>query len=251
MEAASPRHADLSGTGPLTVGLELTTPATAAAGAACRLARVLGTTVDAVHVVPTIRVPGTMADTGGNRREGTNRSRASRALCRTRDRSVRRARKLIVESGDVGERLAAAGAGKDASGRLVILGRRSPGSRSGPPGAIAAASWPDSSRLCSSILPTVSADVTFRLLALGFGLSGREPKAQSRLTLRRGRSAFQSALELTKVRRRFRLEPLVDGTAHEPAEEPIEHVQPCAALIEQITAARRRGRQSGSVKASP
>ena len=45
--------------------------------------------------------------------------------------------RLIVESGDVGERLTA-GAGKDASGRLVILGRRSPGSRSGPPGAIAA-----------------------------------------------------------------------------------------------------------------
>jgi hypothetical protein len=46
--------------------------------------------------------------------------------------------RLVVESGDIAERLAAASAAVEGAGRLVVLGRRSPGARGGPPGAIAA-----------------------------------------------------------------------------------------------------------------
>jgi nucleotide-binding universal stress UspA family protein len=132
-----PDAPDLTGTGPITVGFEVTTPAMAAAGAACRLAKALSTTVEAVHVVPTIRVLErwrTHAEAAMKERIQAARHELSAALETIQtDVPV----KLIVESGDMGERLAAAGAGRNA-GRLVVLGRRSPGSRSGPPGAIAA-----------------------------------------------------------------------------------------------------------------
>jgi nucleotide-binding universal stress UspA family protein len=137
-EPPRPETSDLSGTGPITVGFELTTPATAAAGAAGRLARVLGTTVDAVHVVPTIRVLERWrihAETAAKERIEAARRELSAALQTIQSEVPVR---LIVESGDVAERLAAAYTSTDAAGRLVVLGRRSPGSRSGPPGAIAA-----------------------------------------------------------------------------------------------------------------
>jgi len=48
--------ADLSGTGPVVAAIESTEPAIASASAACRLATLLGTSVELIHIVPELPV---------------------------------------------------------------------------------------------------------------------------------------------------------------------------------------------------
>jgi nucleotide-binding universal stress UspA family protein len=128
---------DLSGLGPIAVGIELTAPALAATGAACRLATRLETTVVAVHAVAPIRVLDrwkTQADAAVRDRVDALKGELSAVLQKMAGEvSVR----LVVETGDIAERLTDAMAQTSSQG-LVVLGRRSPGSRSGPPGAMAA-----------------------------------------------------------------------------------------------------------------
>jgi nucleotide-binding universal stress UspA family protein len=51
-----PDALDLSGTGPIVAGVDLSDPSVAGAKAACKLASVLGTSVEIVHVVPDLAV---------------------------------------------------------------------------------------------------------------------------------------------------------------------------------------------------
>lgn len=129
---------DLSGTGPVTVGFERTAPALAAARAARRLAGVLKTTVDALHVVPPIRVLERWqphAETAVAERMEASRRELSGVLKTMPDGAAVR---LLVKSGDVATAFAETIAQGGGAHGLAVVGRRSPGSRSGPPGALAA-----------------------------------------------------------------------------------------------------------------
>jgi nucleotide-binding universal stress UspA family protein len=131
-----PTGTDLAGTGPLVAAIECSTPALLAAAAACRLARVLQTSVEAVHVVPAIGVLARWqahADTAIDRRLDEARRELTPLLPQLHSEVPVR---LQVESGDVVDRLVAA---TDRCGphTVLVLGRRSPGARQGAPGAVA------------------------------------------------------------------------------------------------------------------
>jgi nucleotide-binding universal stress UspA family protein len=133
-----PDRADLTGMGPIVAGIECTTPALAAAAAACRLAAVLGATVDAAHVVAPIQVPERWsAHAAEAARERIDTARRDLALLLPQLRSEVPVH-LHVESGRIAERLAATATATRAHRPLLVLGRRPPGARRGPPGAIAA-----------------------------------------------------------------------------------------------------------------
>lgn len=128
---------DLSGTGPIVAGLELTTPAIAATSAACRLAQALGTSVEAVHAVPPIRVLDrwrTHAEAAVADRIESARRELVALLPQLRS-EVPVA--LHVEFGDIAERLAAVATSTPDRHPVLVIGRRPPGARRGPPGAIA------------------------------------------------------------------------------------------------------------------
>jgi nucleotide-binding universal stress UspA family protein len=130
--------ADLTGMGPITVGFEHTAPALAALRAGCRLAAVLKTTVAALHVVPPIRVldrwRAQAEHAVEHRMEEAKRVAAGVLRGLPAGVEVR----LLVKSGDVATTFAATIAQDRDGHALAVVGRRSPGSRSGPPAAIAA-----------------------------------------------------------------------------------------------------------------
>ena len=133
--APHPDARDLSGMGPVVAAIECSEPATAAAAAACQLAKSLGTSVSAVHVVPELNV---LDRWGGH---------AQAAI----DAAMVRARRelepvlaglnagveipLRVDSGSVPERLALAVAPRAGEHPILVLGRHIRGSRRGAPGA--------------------------------------------------------------------------------------------------------------------
>jgi nucleotide-binding universal stress UspA family protein len=128
---------DLSGVGPVVAAVDLAEPSIEAATAACRLAALLGTSVDAVHVVPALPALGrwsSHAETAVQARLTTARSELAAALQnRCRDVPLR----LRVETGRVAEQLAAAVAPGSAGHPILVLGRRTRADRGGAPGSTA------------------------------------------------------------------------------------------------------------------
>ncbi|MBI2829202.1 MAG: universal stress protein [Acidobacteria bacterium] len=132
-----PDAVDLSGTGPIVAGVDLSGPSVAGAEAACTLASTLGTSVEIVHVVPNLAV--------------LSRWRAHAEIAvRDRVAAARRELELAqrslacsvpvetrVEVGAVPSRLAeAAGPARDRA-PILVLGRKAPGSKGAPPGTTA------------------------------------------------------------------------------------------------------------------
>ena len=128
---------DLTGLGPLVVGLELSEPALGAAAAATRLATALGTSVDFLHVVPPLAVlPRWNADAATaveGRIEAARRDLSSAVQTLTADAASR----LRVEVGPVAQTLARSATPQADYQPLLVLGRRTRADRCGTPGATA------------------------------------------------------------------------------------------------------------------
>jgi nucleotide-binding universal stress UspA family protein len=132
-----PDLGDLTGTGPVVAGVELSMPGMSAARAACRLAELLGTSVEAVHVVPVLPVPDRWsqhADAAVRQRMESAKAELAAALHHL---TAEVALNLHVETGRVAERLAETV--KPSAGRhpILVLGRRLQGSHGAPPGSTA------------------------------------------------------------------------------------------------------------------
>lgn len=128
---------DLSGTGPIVAATDFTPSATDAARAACRLASVLSTTVEMVHVVPAtpvlMRWQSHAAAAVAVRVEEARRRLTTLAESVACEAAVQ----TRVEQGAVAPRLAECTASSDTRRPLLVLGRRVPGERGGAPGATA------------------------------------------------------------------------------------------------------------------
>lgn len=126
----------LAGVGPIVVGIDFSEPSLLAARAACQLAEQLQTSVEAVHVVPDLPVLERWKPHAeralAERADLARRELAERLACL--DSPVRVT--TSVATGNVADRLAEAAA---PIGRhpLLVLGRRSPRSEGGTPGATA------------------------------------------------------------------------------------------------------------------
>ena len=132
-----PASPDLRGTGPIVVGVELATPALAAVRAASRLAALLGTSVEALHVVPLLAAPARWsAHATAAVQQHVRQARAdiSAAL---HDMGAEYPVRLEVTTGRVADRLAAAVAGNAGTHPLLVLGRRTHDQRDGAPGSTA------------------------------------------------------------------------------------------------------------------
>jgi nucleotide-binding universal stress UspA family protein len=134
---ASPTTQDLSGTGPVIAAVDFSAAAVEAAKAACRLAATLHTTLDIVHVVsePPVHLRWRMhAETAVRERAAAARTQldavAALVACTVPVQ-------LRLETGAVPSRLADAAALSGSRRPILVLGRREPGERGGPPGSTA------------------------------------------------------------------------------------------------------------------
>ena len=128
---------DLTGTGPIVAAVDQSMAAFAAARVAARLAALLGTSVDAVHIVPPVPVPARWsahADAALRAQTEAARTELASAL---RHIPAEAPMTLHVESGHVAERLAALVAPSAARHPVLVLGRRTPSERDGAPGTTA------------------------------------------------------------------------------------------------------------------
>jgi nucleotide-binding universal stress UspA family protein len=128
---------DLSGTGPLIAAVDFSTSATEAAKAACRLASTLETTLEILHVVPEAPILARWRPHA----EGAVRDRVAAArvqLDALADSLACAAPvQLRVETGGVPVCLAEAAGTSSARRPILVLGRRNPGEKGGPPGSTA------------------------------------------------------------------------------------------------------------------
>lgn len=132
-----PDAPDLSGTGPIVAGLDLSDPSVAGAKAACTLASVLGTSVEIVHVVPDLAVLSRWrahAETAVRDRIAAARQELEPAIRRL---ACSVPVEMRVEAGAVPYRLAEAA--KPARGRapILVLGKKAPNSKGAAPGTTA------------------------------------------------------------------------------------------------------------------
>jgi nucleotide-binding universal stress UspA family protein len=119
-----PASSTLEGVGPVVVAIEHTDAALSAARAAARLARLLGTTAEAIHVVPALRVLNrwqAQADGVVREREDAARDALEAAL---RSLEIRPPLELRIESGHVAQRVADAVASGDGRRPVLVMGRR-------------------------------------------------------------------------------------------------------------------------------
>jgi hypothetical protein len=128
---------DLTGIGPIVAGIESAEPALSSAAAACRLASLLGTSVELRHIVPELPVPQRW------------RGHAEAVVTRAIDDAKRELASVVpslgatvpvtlhVETGRVAEGLARAVAPAAGRSPLLVLGRRNRRGRLGGPGATA------------------------------------------------------------------------------------------------------------------
>jgi nucleotide-binding universal stress UspA family protein len=128
---------DLTGTGPIVVGLELTPSAIEAARAAGELARLLDTRVEILHVVP--RTPvlsrwSAHAEAALQQRMQDAQNEITSALHYFEGSASAEVR---VEAGSVAECLAQAVKAEGDRHPLLVLGRRTAGERGGAPGSTA------------------------------------------------------------------------------------------------------------------
>lgn len=132
-----PDAADLSGLGPIVAGVDLSEPSRAAADAACRLAAMLGTSMDAVHVVPQLSALARWsahADAAVQARVDAARGELTAAL---HDVCGGVPLRLQVDAGRVAEQLAASVVPSPGRHPLLVLGRRTRADRNGAPGSTA------------------------------------------------------------------------------------------------------------------
>ena len=127
---------DLSGMGPVVVGVEPTPAAIAAAHAAHDLASLLGTTLQLLHVVP----PPSVLSRWSAHAETAQRERLDDARERLKEAAAVRnltPEKIRVTSGPVAEELAEAVREEGNRHPLLVLGRRPRAERGGTPGSTA------------------------------------------------------------------------------------------------------------------
>lgn len=127
---------DLSGIGPVVVGIDLSQASIDIASAACALAATLGTSVEAVHVVAALSVPERWrahADRAVRQRLDSARAELEDSFLEMKA-PVRV--HMRIESGRVAERLAEIASSSPDRHPMLMLGRR-PGRLGAPPGAIA------------------------------------------------------------------------------------------------------------------
>jgi nucleotide-binding universal stress UspA family protein len=132
-----PASPDLTGTGPIVAGIDLSTPALAAARAAARFASLLGTAIEAVHVVPPLAVPARWsahADTALQQHIDTARADLTAAM---HDMATEHPLRLVVRTGRIADELAAAVTPAGGTHPILVLGRRTHDERGGAPGATA------------------------------------------------------------------------------------------------------------------
>jgi len=130
-----PELNDLTGTGPIVVGVELSPPAIAAARAAGTLAAILGTSAEAIHVVPPLPVPARWshhAEQAQAARIHSAKTDVALALQHVEGVTV-----VGVETGPVPESLAEAVVNTRDRHPLLVLGRRTHKERGGAPGSTA------------------------------------------------------------------------------------------------------------------
>lgn len=135
--AVSSTMPDLWGAGPIIAAVDFSTAAEEAAKAACRLALALGTTVEIVHVVPELPVHVRWrmhADAAVRERTAAARTQldavAARVACTVPVQ-------LRLETGAIPGRLAGVAALSGSRRPILVLGRREPGEKGGPPGSTA------------------------------------------------------------------------------------------------------------------
>ena len=132
-----PGSDDLSGTGPIVAGVEMATPALAATRAACRLAALLGTSVDAVHIVPPLAVPARWAaHADAALKQHVEAARADLAAA-LHDLRAEYPVNLVVKTGRVADELAAAVTPVGGNHPMLVLGRSTREERDGAPGTSA------------------------------------------------------------------------------------------------------------------
>jgi nucleotide-binding universal stress UspA family protein len=127
---------DLSGVGPVVAAVEPAPAAFAAAHAARDLAKMVGTSLELLHVVPS---PSVLSRWSGHA-ETAQRERLDEARARVTDAAALRdlkPDKVDVTSGPVAEQLAAAARAEGNRQPLLVLGRRSRAQRGGTPGSTA------------------------------------------------------------------------------------------------------------------
>jgi nucleotide-binding universal stress UspA family protein len=133
-----PNAPDLSGLGPLVAVVDLSDdPSIAAAKAACKLASILGTSVEIVHVVRDLAVLSRWrahADTAVRDRVAAARQEIE-VLIRGMGCSV--AVEMRIEASAVPNRLAEAAGHASDRAPILVLGKKAPGSTGAGPGAIA------------------------------------------------------------------------------------------------------------------
>jgi len=130
-----PELNDLTGTGPIVVGVELSEPAIGAARAAGALAAVLGTSAEAVHIVPPLPVPARWshhAEQAQAARIQSAKSEVALAL-----KHIEGVTTVGVETGPVPEKLAEAVVDAGDRHPLLVLGRRTHHERGDAPGSTA------------------------------------------------------------------------------------------------------------------
>ena len=126
---------DLTGTGPIVVGVEPSPPAVGAVRAAVALADTLGTSVEAIHVVPPLPVLGRWSD-HAERAQAMEIESAKAALATAFHEMGERVA-VRVDTGRIAERLADAVSDTPDRHPLLILGRRTHQERGDAPGSVA------------------------------------------------------------------------------------------------------------------
>jgi nucleotide-binding universal stress UspA family protein len=129
--------ADLAGMGPLIAGIDMTEESLEAARAACRLASTLGTTVEAVHVVPQLAVPARWQPHATRALEDRVSAARGELEGMVRDLACGAPIEWRVDTGAVADRLASIAAPAERGVPLLVLGKKAPHSRGGAPGTIA------------------------------------------------------------------------------------------------------------------
>jgi nucleotide-binding universal stress UspA family protein len=131
-----PDTTDLTGTGPIVVGIEPTSAAYAAAHAARALATLLATTIEMRHVVS----PPSALARWSTHAEAAQRERIEDARARVNSVAALRdldAGPIDVTVGSVADELAAATRVTDNRRPLLVIGRRTQRERGGAPGSLA------------------------------------------------------------------------------------------------------------------
>ena len=135
--AAGSTAPDVSDMGPLIAALDFSPPAIEAAKAACRLAAVLNTIVEVVHVVPDVPALVRWRVHSESAVRGRVEAARDQLAVVTQSLECQVPLKITLETGDVALHLAEAAAASGARRSILVLGRRRPGEKGGAPGSTA------------------------------------------------------------------------------------------------------------------